>query len=95
MDPATARLALKLQLDDVDAVLNTLPEGDDVTISSERAAFHILRDELMKKWDEVHGQAFAYSILREENANRAAFRRLLNEEKQAERRYSLSLYAQS
>ena len=79
MDPATARLALKIQLDDIDAILKTLPP------SSEAAAFMSLRGELIRKWQEVSGQYFAYSILKEENNHRVAFTRLLSEEQQAER----------
>jgi hypothetical protein len=86
MDPPTARLALKLQLDDVDAILKTLDSSsDDAATAGEIAAFKSLRNELIKKWQEVSGQHFAYSILKEENNNRFAFKRLLNEEQQAER----------
>jgi hypothetical protein len=87
MDPATARLALKLQLDDVDAILKTLPAASSTaTTMSEAAAFRSLREELVRKWQEVSGQCFAYNILREENNNRVAFKRLLSEEQQAERK---------
>lgn len=86
MDPATARLALKLQLDDVDAILKTLsPSPDDATATGELAAFKALRSELIRKWQEVSGQHFAYNILKEENNNRVAFKRLFSEEQQAER----------
>ena len=85
MDPATARLALKLQLDDVDAILKTLPtSSDDPTTTSEIAAFRSLWEELVKKWQEVSGRSFAYNLLREENNNAVAFKRLLSEEQQAE-----------
>jgi hypothetical protein len=90
MDPATARVVLKLQLDDVDAILQTLPKASaDVTVNGERAAFKMLREELVKKWNEVHGQVFAYNIIEEENANQAAFKKLLSDEQQAERERGL------
>jgi hypothetical protein len=79
MDPATARLALKLQLDDVDAIL----KAHNSTMS-EAAAFMSLRTELLRKLQEVNGQCFAYNVLKEENNNVGAFRRLLSEEQQAE-----------
>jgi hypothetical protein len=79
MDPATARLALKLQLDDVDAIL----KAHNSTMS-EAAAFMSLRTELLRKLQEVNGQCFAYNVLKEENNNVEAFRRLLSEEQQAE-----------
>jgi hypothetical protein len=80
MDPVTTRLALKLQLDDVDAILKA-----HTSTLSEAAAFVSLRTELLRKWQEVNGQCFAYNVLKEENNNNVeAFRRLLSEEQQAE-----------
>jgi hypothetical protein len=85
MDGATARVVLKLQLDDVDAILKTLPKTNNSgVINSERVAFAALREELLNNWHNVHGQVFAYSIIREENAVQEAFERLLSEEQQAE-----------
>ncbi|KAI8940504.1 hypothetical protein NX059_004181 [Plenodomus lindquistii] len=69
MDPATARVALKLQLEDVDAILKTLSNtSTDAIAESERAAFTALRQELTKKWNEVHGQAYAYHVVQQESA---------------------------
>jgi hypothetical protein len=79
MDPETARLVLKLQLDDVDAIL----KAHNSTMS-EAAAFMSLRTELLRKLQEVNGQCFAYNVLKEENNNVEAFRRLLSEGQQAE-----------
>jgi hypothetical protein len=79
MDPVTTRLALKLQLDDVDAILKA-----HTSTLSEAAAFMSLGTELLRKWQEVNGQCFAYNVLKEENNNVEAFRRLLSEEQQAE-----------
>lgn len=85
MDPATARLSLKLQLDDVDTILKTLhPDSSSATTASEVVAFTLLRSELVRKWQELNGQQFAYNVLREENNNRTSFKRLLDEEQQAE-----------
>jgi hypothetical protein len=86
MDPATARVALKLQLDDVDAIVKTIsPTSKDPVVVGELAAFRSLREDLVRKQNEFSGQCFAYNILEEENNNRIAFKRLLNEEQQAER----------
>ena len=57
----------------------------DATATSSLAAFQALRSELVRKWQEVSGRHFAYSILKEENNNQVAFKRLLSEEQQAER----------
>jgi hypothetical protein len=84
MDPATARVVLKLQLDDVDALLKTLQSSsDNVASISEVAAFELLCNELVRKWHEVNGPCYAYNVLKEEN-NCLASRRLLSEEQQAE-----------
>jgi hypothetical protein len=85
---------LKLQLDDVDAILKTLPKAsNDATLSGERAAFKLLREELVKKYNEVHGKVLAYTIFQEENANHAASKKLLSDEQQAERRYTATKLA--
>jgi hypothetical protein len=77
------RLAMKLQLDDIDEILQTLA-GSVYDTSAEVAAFKAHRDELQRRWDEVNGQCIAIQILREENNNRLAFTRLIEEERQAQ-----------
>jgi hypothetical protein len=87
MDPATTQLVLKLQLDDVNAILKTLPAlSTDPAVINEVAAFNCIRTELCQRWQEEHSQSVAHSILKEENANREGFKRLLSEEQQAERK---------
>lgn len=92
MDLNTARLALQLQLTDVESVLKSLPLYEDSATHNEKAAFVAHREDLVRKWDDVQGQVFAYSILKEENNNRTVFRRLLDEERQAERAYYCVLH---
>jgi hypothetical protein len=88
MDPATARLALKFQLDDVEDALRELaPPGTDAAPAAEVAALEALRDELVEKWQQVTGQYLASHIPREENRNRIAFKHLLSGEEQAERTF--------
>ncbi|CAN9467995.1 unnamed protein product [Alternaria alternata] len=85
MDSATAQVVLKLQLDDVDAILKTLPKTDkNGAVNSERVAFAALGDELLRKWNNLRGQAFARNIVQEENSSREAYKKLLGEEQQAE-----------
>ncbi|KAI4680294.1 uncharacterized protein J4E84_007942 [Alternaria hordeiaustralica] len=91
MDPETTRIVLKLQLDDVHAILKALPNtSNDGAVNSERVAFAALRDELTRKWQEVHGRVFAHNMIRKENAGRESFRKLLNEEQQAERDHDMA-----
>ncbi|KAF2442409.1 hypothetical protein P171DRAFT_417546 [Karstenula rhodostoma CBS 690.94] len=78
MDPDSARLALDLQLQDVNDALETLNAG------SEAAAFRVLRDELIRKRSEIDGQCAAIRMLRTEYGERSVHRRLLAEERQAQ-----------
>ncbi|CAN9365390.1 unnamed protein product [Alternaria alternata] len=91
MDSATAQVVLKLQLDDVDAILKTLPKTDkNGAVNSEQVAFAALGDELLRKWNNLRGQAFARNIVQEENSSREAYKKLLGEEQQAERDHDLA-----
>ncbi|KAG9188181.1 hypothetical protein G6011_02104 [Alternaria panax] len=91
MDPATTRVVLKLQLDNVDAILKTLPKTDsNGAVNSERVAFAALHHEVLKKWDSMRGQIFAHSITREENAGRETYKKLLSEEQQAEHNHDMA-----
>jgi hypothetical protein len=87
MDPPTARLSLTLQLDDVNTILTSLPS----TPTNELIAFRCLRDDLTRKLQEVNSQTFAHSVMREENRNCVAFGKLVAEEVQAERTWSMCL----
>jgi hypothetical protein len=85
MDPATVRLALKLQLEDVEDALRSLAATG--TDAAEMAALKALRNEIMEKWQQVTDRYLASHIPREENRNRVAFKHLLSEEEQAERTF--------
>jgi len=85
MDPKTARLALTIQLDDIETYRKALPRStNNATAFSEAKAFKVLRDELLKKLWEVNGQCAAMQLLRDEHSNQVAFQRLVTEEKQAD-----------
>jgi hypothetical protein len=73
MDSATARVVLKLQLDDVHAIMKTLPNNNtNGVVNSE--------------WHNMQGQVYAYSIIREQDAGQEVFKKLLSEGQQAERK---------
>jgi len=90
MDPASTRLAMRLHLEDIETILKRNKENADSRANDEVVAFQALRAEIIKKWTEVNGKCAAMAILREENANRAIFTRLLSEEKQAEDDHDLA-----
>ncbi|KAL1603688.1 hypothetical protein SLS60_005277 [Paraconiothyrium brasiliense] len=78
MDPKSAELALKLQLRDVNNILKT------TTDRRERAAFLILRDELVRKNSQAEGQYMAMQLLRRDYHERGQHQQLLAEERQAQ-----------
>lgn len=56
MDPDSAKLALALQLDDIETYRKTLPRSTaSATVFSEAMAFEQLRGELLRKLWEVNG----------------------------------------
>ena len=78
MDPATAKLAVELQLTDVNEILGGLEAKDD-----EYAAFQAMRAGFQDTMQLLEGQALALNILKAERANQIQFERLVREERQA------------
>ena len=89
MDPATAKLAIELQLADIDELLDgiyeTLPPGD------QRAGYEMMQQDLQRQLQILEGQILTLKILKEEHGNRAAFVKLLEVEKQAVSDHQLAM----
>ncbi|KAF2105400.1 hypothetical protein BDV96DRAFT_375790 [Lophiotrema nucula] len=84
ISPASNRLALRLQLEDIDAILKGLRDGTSTaTIAHEAAVFQSLREDLLRKLAEVNGQCVALALLKEENTNKITYAKLVAEEGQA------------
>jgi hypothetical protein len=88
LDPVTAKLAVELQLSDINATLmgltNNPPEGDKL------AAFQDMRDNLQVILQILEGQVLALNILKNDHASRVTFERLRQEESQASRDHNMA-----
>ncbi|KAF2187119.1 hypothetical protein K469DRAFT_124223 [Zopfia rhizophila CBS 207.26] len=83
MDPATAKLAIELQLTDINEILAGLHPGpvQDDTI----AAFEEMKANYQEILQVLEGQVLALNILKTEQQNRVQFNKLMEEEAQAVR----------
>lgn len=83
MDTATAKLAVELQLEDINDLLDGLYDEEEIPDCDSRSSFLVLRYDLQRQLQVLEGQILTLKILREEYDNRIAFSRLLEEERQA------------
>jgi hypothetical protein len=92
MDPETAKLAVELQLEDINDLLDVLYDEDEILKGDLRFSFLIMRYALQRQLQILDGRVLAVKILRKEHANRMAFAKLLEQEKQASTDYQLIGY---
>ncbi|OCK98523.1 uncharacterized protein K441DRAFT_452279, partial [Cenococcum geophilum 1.58] len=85
MDPATAKLAVELQLEDIDEIIYGLNERDDL-----HEAFVLTRANYQDILKVLEGQVLALGILRADHANRVQFVNLVEEERQAAQDHELA-----
>lgn len=89
MDTRSAKLAVELQLEDVNSHLDGLyddpPEGDEL------AAFETTKAILYQQLQVLEGSVATLDILKEEYVNRLTFTKLLEEEKQAAADHRLAM----
>lgn len=88
-DLSSAKLAVELQLRDIDE-LNKDMSKDGAT-SEQRKVNDIMKAELEKHLEVFKSKVLTLHLMREENATRVAFRRLMEEEVQAERDHQLAV----
>lgn len=91
MDPATAKLAVELQLHDIADLLNGLYDEDELPEGDARSSFHILQDDLNQQLEVLECQVLVLKILKEEHDNRVAFSKLLEDEKRAVADHQLAM----
>jgi hypothetical protein len=82
LSPATAQLAVELQLADVKAIMQGMVEGDEYT------AFQAMRMGFQDVLLLLRDQMFAMDLLRTDHAIRVVSETLIREERQAEQDYS-------
>jgi E3 ubiquitin-protein ligase RNF144 len=92
MDPETARLAVLIQLVDIDDLLDSLYNDDDELPEGDaRDSFQLMRGDLQKQLQVLEGQVLTLRILKDEHDNRVAFSKLLAEERQAINDHTLAM----
>jgi E3 ubiquitin-protein ligase RNF144 len=91
MEPGTAKLAVQLQIADINDLLDGLYDGEDIPNGDARTSFQIMRCDLEQQLQVLDGQVLTLVILRQEHANRLAFSRLMEEERQAASDHQLAM----
>ncbi|KAL1603873.1 hypothetical protein SLS60_005465 [Paraconiothyrium brasiliense] len=84
LPPATARLAVELQLADINAIMQDLDKGDAY------AAFDVMQAGLKATLSLLQDQICAMEILRADHEDRVIFENLRQEERQAERDHQMA-----
>lgn len=83
MDPNTAKVAIQLQLDDINELLNSLYDGEELPAGDARTTFEAMRSDLQQQLAVLEGEILALRIPGEGYENRLAFTKILEEEKRA------------
>ena len=91
MDPETAKVAVELQLADINDLFDGLYNEEDIPDGDSRTSFQIMQQDLKQQLQILEGQLLLLKILREEHENRLAFSRLLEQEKQAVADHQLAI----
>ncbi|KAH9873267.1 hypothetical protein J1614_005665 [Plenodomus biglobosus] len=91
MDPTTARLAVQLQLADIDDLLDDLYDSIEITDKNTRASFRVLQTDLRSQLEVLEGQILTLKILKDEHDERVAFKKLLTQERQAVSDHQLAM----
>ncbi|KAJ4361803.1 hypothetical protein N0V83_010744 [Neocucurbitaria cava] len=83
MNPHTALIAVRLQLADIDDLLDNLYDDTEIPDGDARLSFQVLRRDLQHQLQVLEGQVLALKILANEHENAKAFQKLIVEEKRA------------
>lgn len=91
MDPDSAKVAVELQLADINGLFDGLYDDVEIPTGDARTSFQIMRQDLEQQLQILEGQVLLLKILREEHETRVAFSGLLKEEKQAAGDHQLAM----
>jgi len=83
MEPETAKLAVELQLDDINDLLDGLYDEPDIPDGDLRTSFEYLREDLRLQHQILEGHLRTLEIIRLEHEDRIMIQRLIQEEQQA------------
>jgi E3 ubiquitin-protein ligase RNF144 len=92
MDPISAKLAVELQLSDINDILDEI--GGSRLRGDQRIGFETMKTEMEGKLQLLETQVLIYNLLRAEHDSRVAFSKLLEEEKQAVDDHKLAMNLQ-
>lgn len=67
MGPNTAKLAIELQLSDIDDLLYSLYDTEDLPDGDARTSFELMRGDLQEQLRILEGQMLTLRILKEEH----------------------------
>jgi hypothetical protein len=92
MDPRTAIVAIQLQLGDIAEILEDLQDTQKPA-DNERASLKTIQQDLVQQLATLEGQVLVIKLLKAEFGQRAAYKKLLEEERQAvkDHQFALSL----
>ena len=91
MDPLTAKVAIQLQLADIADLLDSLYSDDPTPQGDERASLETIQRDLTQQLSLLEGQVLVIKILKNEYSERVAFKKLLEEERQAVSDHQLAM----
>lgn len=91
MDPQTAKTAIELQLADIADLLDSLYDDEESAQGDERASVQTIQRDLQQQLSLLEGQVSVINILKDEYKERMAFKKLLNDEKQAVSDHQLAM----
>jgi E3 ubiquitin-protein ligase RNF144 len=91
MDPQTAKTAIELQLADIADLLDSLYDNEESAQGDERAGVQTIQRDLQQQLSLLEGQVSVINILKDEYKERMAFKKLLDDEKQAVSDHQLAM----
>ncbi|KAF3040566.1 hypothetical protein E8E11_000394 [Didymella keratinophila] len=91
MDPQTVKLAIQLQLEGIADLLDSLYDDGEPVQGDERASLHTIQQDLQQQLTLLEGQVLVINILKDEYNERVAFKKLLDDEKQAVSDHQLAM----
>jgi E3 ubiquitin-protein ligase RNF144 len=90
MDPRTAIVAIQLQLEDIAEILKGLQDTQKPA-DNERASLETIQQDLVQQLATLEGQVLVIKLLKTEFDQRAAYKKLLDEEGQAIQDHELAM----
>jgi len=91
MNPHTAKIAIQLQLADIADLLDSLYGDGESAQGDERASLQTIQHDLQQQLTLLEGQVLVINILKDKYDERVAFKKFLDDEKQAVSDHQLAM----